>query len=112
MKLLNANKAVAEREKIADYLLNPAHPDNGGKAEFFEKLGFRRNEWETLASAFLALARKAEVARCLKSPHGQKYVIVGRIESPGGKSPLMQTIWIVDSGLDVARLVTAYPHKE
>ena len=29
MKLPNAERAVVEREKIADYLLNPAHPDNG-----------------------------------------------------------------------------------
>jgi hypothetical protein len=32
MKLPNADKAIIDREKIADYLLNPAHPDNGGKA--------------------------------------------------------------------------------
>ena len=112
MKLPNANKAVVEREKIVDYLLNPAHPDNSGKAEFFESLGFRRKEWKTLAAAFLASARQAEVAQNLKSPHGQKYVIVGRIESPGGKSPLVKTIWIVDSGVETARLVTAYPHNE
>jgi len=112
MKLPNAEKAVVEREKIADYLLNPAHPDNGGKADFFGRLGFRRSEWKTLVSAFLALARKTEVAQSLKSPHGEKYVIVGRIESPDGKPAAVQTIWIVDSGSDVARLVTAYPHKE
>jgi len=75
MKLPNANNANVEREKIVDYLLNPAHPDNGGKAEFFGTL-------------------------------------VGRIESPGGKSPLVKTIWIVDSGLETARLVTAYPQNE
>ena len=46
------------------------------------------------------------------SPHGQKYVIIGRVESPGGKSPLVKTIWIVDSGVETARLVTAYPHNE
>jgi hypothetical protein len=112
MKLPNANKAIVQREKIVDYLLNPAHPDNSGKAEFFETLGFRRKEWETLAAAFLALARQAEVAQSMKSPHGQKYVIVGRVESPGGKSPLVKTIWIVDSGVETARLVTAYPHNE
>jgi len=35
MNLPNAGEAVVEREKIVGYLLNPAHPDNGGKAEFF-----------------------------------------------------------------------------
>jgi hypothetical protein len=38
-----------EREKTEDYLLKAAHPDNGGKAAFFERLGFRRQKWETLA---------------------------------------------------------------
>src|ERR1035437_6113451 len=57
MKLPNPDKLVIERGKIADYLLNPAHPDNGGKAEFFGKLGFRRKEWEILAAAFRGLAQ-------------------------------------------------------
>ena len=112
MKLPNADKLVVEREKIADYLLNPAHPDNGGKAAFFEELGFRRAEWQTLARALQTLADQTEVTQSLKSPHGQKYVIVGRIESPTGKSARVQTIWIVDKGLEAARLVTAYPRKE
>lgn len=112
MKLPNAEKAVIEREKIVEYLLNAKHPDNGGKAQFFESLGFRRSEWKTLAAAFRALASKSPVAQSTKSPHGQKYVIVGRLESPVGKSPKVQTIWIVDSGTETARLVTAYPHEE
>ncbi len=112
MKLPNADKAMVEREKVRDYLLDPAHPDNGGKAQFFERLGFRRSEWEILADAFLALAHKAEVTHGMKSPHGQKYVIVGRLESPSGRVVSVQTIWIMDKSLDVARLVTAYRHKE
>ena len=36
MKLPNAKKAVVKRAKIIDYLLDSKHPDNGGKAEFFE----------------------------------------------------------------------------
>jgi hypothetical protein len=56
MKLPNADKAIVEREKVADYLLNAAHPDNGGKAEFFMQLGFRREQWEILAAALKALA--------------------------------------------------------
>ncbi|MDD5140284.1 MAG: hypothetical protein PHY43_08510 [Verrucomicrobiales bacterium] len=112
MKLPNTDKLVVEREKVADYLLNPAHPDNGGKAEFFGKLGFRREEWEALAAALRTLAQTAEVAGSTESPHGRKYVIVGWIESPGGKVAQVQTIWIVDRGLDVARLVTAYPRKD
>jgi hypothetical protein len=111
MKLPDADKLVVEREKIVDYLLNPAHPDNGGKAAFFEGLGFRRAGWETLAAALRASAAQADVQHSAESPHGRKYVIVGRIESPSGKVALVQTIWIEDRGRDVARLVTAYPRK-
>ena len=48
MILPNAEKAIVERDKIVDYLLNAAHPDNGGKATFFESLGFRRSKPELL----------------------------------------------------------------
>ena len=51
------------------------------------------------------------MAERTKSPHGEKYVIIGRIASPAGKAPLVRTIWIIDSGANAARLVTAYPHE-
>jgi hypothetical protein len=35
MKMPNADLAVVDQDKVADYLLNPAHPENGGKAPFF-----------------------------------------------------------------------------
>jgi hypothetical protein len=51
MKLPNALSALGEREKITEYLLNPAHPDNGGKAPFFTALGFERENWGLFADA-------------------------------------------------------------
>jgi hypothetical protein len=112
MNLPNADKAIVEREKIENYLLAASHPDNGGKAQFFETFGFHRKNWKLLAAAFLELAREAEVTHRAPSPHGQKYVIVGRIKTPGGRLAKVQTIWIVDKGLETARLVSAYPRKE
>ena len=111
MKLPNAEKAVVDHQKVADYLLNAAHPDNGGKAAFFEALGFRRADPGTLARALRDLAREAEVAQSAESPHGRKYIVIGQIKSPVGKTAGVQTIWIIDKGWDVARLVTAYPHR-
>ena len=40
MKVPNANDPVVESDKIVSYLLNAGHPDNGGKAQFFEGSGF------------------------------------------------------------------------
>lgn len=111
MKLPNADKALIEREKILDYLLNPQHPENGGKAGFFTQLGFEPARWEQLAESLKRLAAESEVLIASESAFGRKYVVVGQIHSPTGKSSFVQSIWIMDKGRDVARLVTAYPRK-
>jgi hypothetical protein len=112
MNLPNAHLAVVEQEKVCGYLFNPAHPDNGGKAEFFLALGFRGEEWRSLAAALRQLAESSPVAKSLASTHGAKYVLDGRIRSPGGKTPWVRTVWIVDQGAPTPRLVTAYPHQD
>jgi hypothetical protein len=111
MTMPNAHLAVIEQEKITGYLLNPAHPDNGGKAAFFLSLGFRTVDWPALAAAFRKLAATNTVIKNVASPHGCKYVLGGRIETPCGEQPVVRTIWIVDEGLHAPRLVTAYPHE-
>ncbi len=45
MKLPNANNLIVEREKIVDYLLNPAHRYGASKARFFSQFGFRIEAW-------------------------------------------------------------------
>jgi len=112
MKLPNAERAVVEREKIADYLLNPAHPDNGGKAAFFLALGYKRDDWPSLAAALRRLAVATEAAKSMETAHGIKYIPDGGMETSGGKTRGVRTIWIVDRGLDRPRLVTAYPCEE
>lgn len=112
MKLPNAEMAVVEREKITDYLLDPGHPDNGGKATFFMALGYNRDRWSLLADALCRLAMTTEVAKRMETAHGIKYVLDGIIGSSGGKPVGVRTIWIVDRGLDRPRLVTAYPREE
>ena len=112
MKLPNAKLALVERQKIKEYLLNREHPDNGGKADFFIELGFSTEAWETLAEALRRLAIISVISKCMESPHGKKYIVDGEIETPAGKAPTVRTIWIVDHGETIARLVTAYPHEE
>ena len=112
MKLPNAEHAVVEREKITGYLLNAAHPDNGGKAPFFLSLGFRPEQWQTLADAFRNLAETTDVDKKVASPHGEKYIVEGLIKTPVGMTPLVRTVWIVDLGQSVPRLVTAYAQDE
>jgi hypothetical protein len=69
VKLRNAHLAVVDRGKVVDYLLNEAHPDNGGKARFFTLLGFSRQDPEGLMQALRDVAEHGEVVhsenRCM-----------------------------------------------
>src|SRR5712691_3231407 len=73
----------------------------------FSSARFHRAEPETLLKALQDLARQTEVAQTAASPHGRKYVVIGQIKSPAGKMANVRTIWIIDKGWDVTRLVTA-----
>jgi hypothetical protein len=112
LNLPNAHLAIVDRQKITEYLLNPAHPDNGGKAKFFLRLGFTAEQWQVFAEALRRLAASFPVMDLVESLHGIKYIVIGRIETPFGKSPSVRTVWIVDKGNDKPRLVTAYPGEE
>jgi hypothetical protein len=112
MKLPNAEHAIIEREKVANYLLNSGHPDNGGKAPYFEASGFHRDGWHVFAEALRSLAITEEITKSLDSPHGMKYILDGEIETPAGRRASLRTIWILDFGSDTPRLVTAYPHEK
>jgi hypothetical protein len=109
MKLQNAQKSVVDAGKITEYLLNPEHPDNGGKARFFTMLGFSRDEPGDLVAALEKLAGAGSVVNRVDTIHGVKYIVDGRIVSPTGRSAPVRTVWIVDRGSDSPRLVTAYP---
>ena len=112
MKLPNAERAFVEHEKIRDYLLNPAHPDNGGKAQFFLSAGFSKDNWQSFAAALRQLVETAPVAKKVESPHGIKYVVDAKMMTPQGKMCELRTIWIVDKGEQMPRLVTAYPNEK
>lgn len=112
MKLPNSDQALIEKKKILDYILNKSHPDNGGKSAFFIKLGFSRNDWQAMAAALHKYAETAEVSKRIESQHGIKYILDGRIISPTGKTAMIRSIWIVDGGRNIPRLVTVYPHEK
>lgn len=110
-RLPNAGIGRVDTRKLSDYLLNPAHPDNGGKAAFFLGLGFARSDVATLGSALLSLAVEGTLARRVISVHGTKFVVDGILQSPSGSEAVVRPVWIVDTGDDAPRLVTAYPRE-
>ena len=75
---------VVDRIKVHDYLLNEAHPDNGGKARFFGSLGYSREDPERLMQALREVAEHGEIVSSAESAHGQKYVVDGRVSGGNG----------------------------
>lgn len=112
MKLPNAHLAIVDEKKVVEYLLNPMHADNGGKASFFQTLGFDRDNWRAFVTALRSVAVSGEVVRTVESPHGTKYVVDGRIDTPKARAHMVRSVWIVDRGLEAPRLVTTYACEE
>mgnify|MGYP006953970691 FL=1 len=47
----------------------------------------------------------------MTSLHGQKYIVDGELATPCGQRPVVRTVWVVDAGRVIPRLVTAYPQE-
>ena len=109
MKLPNVGEAQIDREKITGYLLSTLHPDGAGKAAFFSSFGFRADDWAAFARALQQHALRHDVLSVIESPYGKRYVVEGDLETPGGRSPTVRTVWIIDKGSTNPRLITAYP---
>lgn len=112
MKLPSANLAVVEQAKIADYLLNPKHRFGASKARFFAEFGFRREVWEVWAAALREHGEKSEVTKIQETGFGPRYEVDGELAAPDGRRPLLRSVWQVDDGQIVPRLITAYPLEE
>src|SRR5256885_585401 len=108
MKLPNAHLALVEREKITDYLLNPAHRYGASKARFFAGFGFRLEVWEVLAAALREQGQRHEVTRAKDTGFGPRYEVEGVLAAPDGRRPRVRTVWQVDDGEIAPRLITAY----
>ena len=109
MKLPAADKLVVEREKIADYLLNPAHRFGASKARFFAHFGFRIAAWEQLAQALREHGRTHDVTKTRETGFGPRYEVEGKLNCPNGRHPQVRSVWQLDQGAVAPRLLTAYP---
>ena len=111
MKLpYHANATIAEA-KITQYLLSETHEDGRSKATFFLRLGFSVAQWEMMRDALLAHGAEYEVASILDTTRGKHYTVEGELVTPSGSQPLIRTVWALETGSEIPRLITAYPLK-
>lgn len=109
MKLPQAESAVVPRNKVENYLLDPAHPIGGGKARFFERFGFQREHWTLLAGALRQHVGGNDVAEVIEDRDGTTYLIEGPIDTPSGRRPHIRSVWLIETGELAPRLISAYP---
>lgn len=109
MRLLNAEAAQVDQDKLRRYLLSETHPIGRWKAKFFRDIGFSETNIAVLERSLIEMAKTEEIAETATTLHGTKYVIEGLIAAPSGKRVKLRTVWIVDKGQDRPRFVTAYP---
>jgi len=84
-----AAEAVIEPAKLHAYLLSQNHPIGGFKATFFLALGDSSENWRQLEA------------------DGQKYAIRATLVGPMGRSAEVMSVWVVPTGEQFARFVTA-----
>jgi hypothetical protein len=109
MKVPNRENAQIPKDKLADYLLNPEHPDGKSKARFFIQMGFDKN---ALSDALLKHVRESEVFETKTTPYGIKYVVEGKLKNPSGQQFNLLSVWIILDGDKIPKLITAYPSKK
>ena len=108
MTIPGAERAIVDAAKVRDYLLSPGHRVGSAKARFFRQLGFDHQHWTALRDQLQAFVRQ-EAQLGSATRFGQKYVVRGPIQGPSGQTAQIVVVWIILSGEDFPRFVTAYP---
>lgn len=109
MKLPQGNNALILQEKLTDYILSETHSMGKFKAKLFRKLGFNETNVHLFIKALSKIAKLGEVVNLSTFQYGAKYVLDGEIDTPGGKTIKVRTIWIIERGQVRPRFVTVYP---
>ena len=107
--LPNAGRAVIDPVKLHGYLLSTTHPIGRFKARFFAALGFVAERWSEFATALRAQHLVSEAEAGSLEPHGQFFTIRAMLKGPTGASAVVVSVWLVQTGEDHPRFVTAYP---
>ena len=109
VKLPGVDRAVVDRSKIRDYLLSESHAVGRFKASFFTALGYSAEGWEILATDLSHHAVENDALATEANSYGQKYEVRGILRGPANRKAVLSAVWIVLTGEDFPRLVTAFP---
>ena len=98
--------------KIADYLLDPGHKDNKGKAKFFEEhLAITKSDSAYLQGQLVDALAHVTYEDVRIDNYGVRFTANLPVAGKNGETATIETGWIVRPG-ERASFVTAYPGKK
>lgn len=108
-KMVNADKAIIDVNKLTSYALNKDHPVGGNKAKVFESaLGYNQSNVADLITKVQNGVKNNPVKMLSSDKYGQRMAIEMPITGPNGQTAIVRTGWIYDTGSSVPRLTTIY----
>ena len=108
MKLPNAQRAIVDIAKLAEYCLNPVHPKGRHKARVFaSRLGITAQQSDDLRAALVRAASTGNAVPAVRDHHGERYVIDFEMKGPKGRA-IVRSSWIVRRGEDTPRLTSCF----
>jgi hypothetical protein len=111
-QLPNPDRCFVADAKIVDYLLSDLHPEGAPKSKFLKSFGFSAAQPDELRRSLVDHARSHDVLATRDTEFGTIFEVHGRLASPNGRDPWLVVVWIIDTGTDFPRLVTAIPSQE
>ena len=108
MQLPNRALATIAQEKLTEYLLNSQHKRGGTKARLLAQFGYTVQNWRRL-EADIRCGLDAEVDLVRPTGYGTRYEIRMTLQTPRGMPLTVRTIWQINDGREVPRLITLYP---
>jgi len=108
MHIPHADRAVIDRVKLIDYLLNPAHPRGKHKASVFAAaLGYTQADAPLLEAALYSAVQTVDAMPGLQDSYGQRYRVDFVLTGHDERTAAIRSGWIVRTGEDLPRFVAA-----
>jgi len=108
-KLPNPSELCIEEIKIRQYLLNIDHPQGGPKANFFLRRGFSLDDWLRFKAALAVQGSTNTVVRIVDHQYGRRFTVECTCETPDEVNPCIRSVWQIDCGDTIPRLIIAHP---
>lgn len=107
-RLLGADHAQIDPNKVTGYALNPDHPVGGNKARVFDSaLGFNQDNADDLMSQIQRGVTENEPVPGVVNEYGERFTVDIPVTGPKG-SGVVRTGWIYDPGSTTPRMTTLF----